>query len=96
MMCDDVILKLFFTALHLACYYFPWWHSILISTFLGAWGPDNIVGQCCSFPHAVSNVVHSSISLNVGVGSHSIDVDIVHQINLCKNEREYMFLLFTQ
>lgn len=59
-------------------------------TFLCGWGLDNVVGQCCSFPHAVSNVIHCTITLNMRVGCHSINVDIVAHINL---HRKWKILL---
>lgn len=58
---------------------------VLIQTFLCGWSPDNVVGQCCSFTHAVSNVKYRTIFLNMRVGCHSINVDIVAHINLHRN-----------
>lgn len=51
-------------------------------TFLRRWNPDDVVGQCRSFSHAVSNVVNCSIPLNVRMGCHSINVDVVAHVNL--------------
>lgn len=53
-----------------------------MQTFLCGWNPDNVVGQRGSFPHAVSDVIHRPISLNVRMGCHSVDVDKVAHVNL--------------
>lgn len=55
-------------------------------TFLRWWNPDNIVGKRCSFPHAVSNVPHSAIFLDVGMGCHAVNIDKIAQIDLCRND----------
>lgn len=60
----------------------------LMPTCLRRGDPDDVVGQCCSFSHAVPNVVHSAVPLNVGVGCHAIDVDVVAHVNLHKNCKE--------
>lgn len=51
-------------------------------TFLRRWNPDDVVGQRRSFSHAVSNVVNCSIPLDVRMGCHSINVDVVAHVNL--------------
>lgn len=52
------------------------------TTFLCGRNLDNVIGKCCSFPHAISNVVNSAIIFNVRVSRHSIDIDVVTHVNL--------------
>lgn len=55
-------------------------------TFLCRRNLDDVVSQRCSFSHAVTDVIHSPVSLDVWVGCHSINVDVVAHVNLRRNE----------
>lgn len=68
---------------HCLTNFFKWFSMIVRPlTFLFRWDSDNIVGQWGSLPHAVPNVVHCTIFLNVGMGCYSIYVDVITHVNL--------------
>lgn len=61
-------------------------------TFLLGWDLDDVVSQRGSFPHAVSDVVDRTVSLDVWVGCYAIYVDVFAHVHLSvQGEKESQF-----